>query len=320
LSDPDYRRYKLSRSQNPVVYDFWVKEAQKAGGEASLANMVPYITSKLNQFVANDVMRTIIGQQHSAFNFRQVMDEKKILIVKLSKGKLGELSAYLIGLVIVGKILMAALSRTDMPQDQRHDFYLYIDEFQNFITDSIAVILSEARKYRLNLIIGHQYINQLVSGQDTKIRDAVFGNVGTLIAFRVGVEDAEFLAKEFAPVFSSYDVINIELYQAYVKLLVNNTPSRPFNIHTLAAGVGNTDLAKKIKEISRLKYGRVRAEVEQEIIARTNVTTPPAQKVAPTMAPPSPDTPAASAAVVNQPPMPPTSPTADVPSGSGISI
>ncbi|MFZ5391474.1 MAG: type IV secretory system conjugative DNA transfer family protein, partial [Patescibacteria group bacterium] len=162
LADADYRRAKLSKVKNPVVYDFWVKEAQKAGGEAALVNMVPYITSKLTQFVANDLMRPIIGQQTSAFNLRQVMDQKKILLVKLSKGKLGDTNAYLLGLVMVGKILMAALSRTDVPKEQRPDFYLYIDEFQNFITDSIATILSEARKYRLNLIIGHQYIGQLV--------------------------------------------------------------------------------------------------------------------------------------------------------------
>ncbi|MBI5465956.1 MAG: type IV secretory system conjugative DNA transfer family protein [Candidatus Kerfeldbacteria bacterium] len=275
LSDPDYRRYKLSKTQNPVVHDFWVKEAQKAGGEASLANMVPYITSKLNQFVANDIMRPIIGQQKSAFNFRQVMDEKKILIVNLSKGRLGDLNAYLIGLVMVGKILMAALSRTDVQPQARHDFYLYIDEFQNFITDSIATILSEARKYRLNLTVAHQYISQLVNGQDTKIRDAVFGNVGTTVAFRVGVEDAEFLAKEFAPVFNAYDLINIELRQAYVKLLINNTPSRPFNIHTLAPTPGNLDLARRYRELSSLKYGRPRAGVEADIIERTKLMSPP---------------------------------------------
>ena len=289
LSDPDYRRYKLTKTQNPVVHDFWVKEAQKAGGEASLANMVPYITSKLNQFVANDIMRPIIGQQKSAFNLRQVMDERKILIVNLSKGRLGDLNAYLIGLVMVGKILMAALSRTDVPPDQRHDFYLYIDEFQNFITDSIATILSEARKYRLNLTVAHQYINQLVNGQDTKIRDAVFGNVGTLVSFRVGVEDAEFLAKEFAPVFNAYDLINIELRQAYVKLLINNTPSRPFNIHTLAPATGNLDLANRFRELSRLKYGRPRAEVEADIIERTKTAasspTAPVPPLTPAAAP-----------------------------------
>lgn len=272
LSDAEYRKFKLSKTQNPITYDFWVKEAQKAGGDASLANMVPYITSKLNQFVANDIMRPIIGQQKSAFNLRQVMDQRKILLVKLSKGKLGDLNAHLLGLVMVGKILMAALSRTDVPQEQRPNFYLYVDEFQNFITDSIATILSEARKYRLNLIIAHQYIGQLVGvNKDTKIRDAVFGNVGTIACFRVGVEDAEFLAKEFAPVFTPHDVINLELYSAYAKLLINNTPSRPFNFRTLAPGKGDLNLANKYRELSRLKYGRPRAEIEQEIFERSKL-------------------------------------------------
>jgi len=269
LADADYRRAKLAKAKNPVVYDFWVKEAQKAGGEASLANMVPYITSKLTQFVANDLMRPIIGQQKSAFNLRAIMDQRKILLVKLSKGKLGDTNAYLLGLVMVGKILMAALSRTDLPQAERQDFYLYIDEFQNFITDSIATILSEARKYRLNLIIAHQYIGQLVKGNDTSIRDAVFGNVGTIAAFRVGVEDAEFLAKEFAPVFSAYDLINLELYNAYVKLLIKNTPSRPFNFRTIAPQPGNNALASQIKQLSRLTYGRPREEIEKEIRQRS---------------------------------------------------
>jgi len=282
LADPDYRRYKLLRVKDPVVYDFWVKEAQKAGGEASLANMVPYITSKLNQFVANDIMRPIIGQQHSAFNFREVMDTRKVLLVRLSKGKLGDINAYLLGLVIVGKLLMAALSRTDLPEYQRKNFFLYIDEFQNFITDSIAVILSEARKYRLSLTMAHQYIGQLVNGNDTKIRDAVFGNVGTVVSFRIGVEDAEVLAKEFAPVFSSYDLINVELFQAYVKMLINNMPSRPFNIRTLPPAPGDHALAVEARRLSTAKYGRPRAEVEHDILERAKLTvTPQAQATPP---------------------------------------
>ena len=281
LADADYRRYKLSKVKDPVVRDFWTKEAQKAGGDAALANMVPYITSKLNQFVANDIMRPIIGQQTSAFNFRQLMDERKILLVRLSKGKLGEINAYLLGLVMVGKILMAALSRTDLPEYQRKNFYLYIDEFQNFITDSISVILSEARKYRLNLTIAHQYIGQLVQGTDTRIRDAVFGNVGTIVSFRVGVEDAEVLAKEFAPVFSAYDLINLELFQAYVKLLINNTPARPFNMAMLPAPPGEAAVMAAVRARSKEKYGRDRAQVEEQIITRSAipvtppVTTPP---------------------------------------------
>lgn len=305
LADPEYRKYKLSRCHNPVVYDFWVKEAQKAGGDAALANMVPYITSKLNQFVANDFMRPIIGQQVSAFNFRSVMDERKILLVRLSKGKLGDLNAYLLGLVIVGKILMAALSRTDVPQDQRKDFYLYIDEFQNFITDSISVILSEARKYRLNLTVAHQYIGQLVQGGDTRIRDSVFGNVGTIASFRVGVDDAEFLAKEFAPVFTSYDLINIELFHAYLKLLINNTPSRPFNLRVPPPTPGNSQQAASLREMSRSRYGRPRDEVEREITERATKLTAAASSAAPSPASPPPPAMAGTGPASQTPPVAP---------------
>ncbi|MGC8776309.1 MAG: type IV secretory system conjugative DNA transfer family protein, partial [Minisyncoccia bacterium] len=169
FTDDEYRERKLLRINNPVVIDFWEKEAIKVGGEASLANMTPYITSKFNNFIANDYMRPIIGQAKSAFNFRQIMDEGKILLVNLSKGKIGDINAGLLGMIFVGKILMAALSRVDTPQEQRKDFNLYIDEFQNFTTDSIATILSEARKYRLSLTIAHQFIAQLTE----KIRDSV---------------------------------------------------------------------------------------------------------------------------------------------------
>ncbi|MBI2099431.1 type IV secretion system DNA-binding domain-containing protein [Candidatus Uhrbacteria bacterium] len=269
LADEKFRAFKLSKCKTQVVKDFWLKEAQKAGGEASLANMVPYITSKLTPFITNDIVRPIIGQQKSAFNFRQVMDEGKILLLDLSKGKLGELNAYLIGMVVVGKILAAALSRTDMPREERQDFFLYIDEFQNFLTDSIATILSEARKYGLGLVIAHQYIGQLVGkGGDTAIRDAIFGNVGTMAAFRVGAEDAEFLSKEFAPVFGPYDLINCDAFTANTKLLIDNTASRPFNVSIPPPIKGDVKLIEAIKNISRLKYGRNRKLVEAEILER----------------------------------------------------
>ena len=271
LADAEFRKYKLSKCKDQLVYDFWTKEAEKAGGEAALANMVPYITSKLNQFISNDTMRPIIGQQKSALNFREAMDSKKIIIVNLSKGKIGELNSYLLGLVIVGKILAAALSRADLPEKDRNPFYLYIDEFQNYITPSIAIILSEARKYGLGLVIAHQYIGQLVRSGDSSIRDAVFGNAGTIISFRIGVEDAEFLEKEFAPVFNARDLINIESRNAYLKLLVDNTVSRPFNMQTLPIPVGNSVLGNKIKQLARLKYGRDRRLVELEIKRRTRI-------------------------------------------------
>ncbi|KKU94102.1 MAG: hypothetical protein UY26_C0003G0252 [Candidatus Jorgensenbacteria bacterium GW2011_GWA1_48_13] len=264
FTDSLFRKTKLTRTKNPAVYDFWEKEAVKAGGEAALANMTPYITSKFNNFTANDFMRPIIGQVKSAFNFRELMDDGKILLVNLSKGRIGDINANLLGMIITGKILMAALSRVDVPEDKRKDFYLYIDEFQNFTTDSIAVILSEARKYRLNLVIAHQFIGQLTE----KIRDAVFGNVGSLVAFRVGAQDAEFLTKQFAPVFSEQDLLNIDNFNAYVKLLINGETSKPFNIKTVPAPKGERNLAERIKENSRNFYGRGRAEVEEEIYKR----------------------------------------------------
>lgn len=275
LADEDYRNYKLSKCKSQDVKDFWTKEALKAGGEASLANMVPYITSKLTPFIYNDYMRPIIGQQKSAFNVRDVMDGQKILLLKLSKGKIGDLNAYLIGMVLVGKILMAALARGDMEASARKDFYLYIDEFQNFLTDSISAILSEARKYGLNLIIAHQFIGQLEGkGGDTVIRDAIFGNVGTMVAFRIGVEDAEFLSKEFAPVFSTYDLVNVEAYTCNIKMLIDNTASRPFNMKPIMPQrPSKKELSGMIRELSRYKYGRKRALVEAEILERRDAMT-----------------------------------------------
>lgn len=274
LADEDYRNYKLAKCKSQDVKDFWQKEALKAGGEASLANMVPYITSKLTPFIYNDYMRPIIGQQKSAFDVREVMDGQKILLLKLSKGKIGDLNAYLIGMVLVGKILMAALARGDMDPKDRKDFYLYIDEFQNFLTDSISAILSEARKYGLDLIIAHQFIGQLEGkGGDTAIRDAIFGNVGSMFVNRIGVEDAEFLAKEFAPTFTEYDLVNIEAMTFNCKLLIDNQASKPFNFKPLRSRHPETkELANMVKELSRYKYGRKRELVEAEILERREST------------------------------------------------
>jgi len=263
FSDADFRNRKLERIKNPIVKDFWEKEAIRAGGEAALENITPYITSKFNNFTANDYMRPIVGQVKSAFDFRKIMDEGKILLVNLSKGKIGELNAKLLGMIFVGKILMAALSRVDTPQEERKDFYLYIDEFQNFTTDSIAIILSEARKYRLNLIIAHQFIAQLTE----KIRDAVFGNVGSMAAFRVGAQDAEFLVKSFAP-FTIEDMTNLDNFNAYVRLLINGIITKPFNILIPKAPRGSYENIEKIKNISYLKYGTPRELVENDIYNR----------------------------------------------------
>ncbi|MEK9150999.1 MAG: TraM recognition domain-containing protein [Patescibacteria group bacterium] len=272
LADEEFRRYKLSHCANPIVRDFWLKEAEKAGGEAALANMVPYITSKLTTFIANDMMRPIIAQQTSAIDFREIMDSGKILLINLSKGKIGEINARLLGMVVVGKILMAALSRVDIPEAERRDFYLYLDEFQNVTTTSIAQILSEARKYRLVLILAHQFIAQLKE----EISKAVFGNVGSLVSFRVGPEDAEFLEKQLAPVFTASDIMNVDNYNCFVRLLINNELTKPFNMITYPPTHGDQAVANALKELSRLRYGRDAAIVNREIMSRIQMAEKPA--------------------------------------------
>lgn len=264
LADENFRKLKLSRCKNPIVVQFWEEIAGKAGGEASLQNIVPYITSKFDVFLSNEIMRPIVSQQKSSFNFREVMDKKKILLVNLSKGRLGEINANLLGLIMVGKILMAALSRVDAPKDQRPDFYLYIDEFQNVTTDSIAQILSEARKYRLSLNVAHQFIAQL----EEKIKNAVFGNVGSMAIFRISADDAKYLESRFQPTFDASDIMKLDNYNCYMSMLSNGQPVKPFNLATVPPEDGNEDIVPKIKELSFLKFGRPRAEVEAEVMEK----------------------------------------------------
>ena len=272
LNDDDYRADKLSREKNPLVKEFWELEAEKATGDQALSSFSPYITSKLNNFIFNEFLRPIINQKKSAFNFREIMDSSKILVVNLSKGKIGDLNANFIGMLIVGKLLRAALSRIDIQDERaRTDFYLYMDEFQNFTTDSIATILSEARKYRLDMVIAHQFIKQLKEN----IRDAVFGNVGSIVTFRISPDDAEFMKNKFAPVFSEQDLMNIDNLNAYVSLLVNGQTTRPFNVKIETErvfGVDSPDVAAALREMSRFKYGRPREEVEAEIMAGRNAS------------------------------------------------
>ncbi len=263
LADKEFRDMKLSKCKNPIIKQFWIA-AEQTTGDQSLANFVPYITSKFDNFISNDIMRPVVLQERSVFNFREIMDQKKILLVNLSKGRLGEMNANLIGLVLVGKIQMAALSRVDMFGQKMNDFYLYIDEFQNVTTDSIASILSEARKYRLSLNIAHQYISQLEEG----IKNAVFGNVGSMAVFRVSSEDAEFLEKRFQPTFKAQDIMKLDNYNAYISMLVNGQPTKPFNLMTLAPEKGNPELVENLKQLSYLKYGRDREEIEGEIMAK----------------------------------------------------
>ena len=264
MADAKYRRMKLEKAKNPVVVQFWREIASKAGGEAALENIVPYIVSKFDVFTANDYMRPIIGQQKSAFNFRQVMDDRKILLVNLAKGRLGEINANLIGMIFIGKILMAALSRVDDPTRSFAPFYLHIDEFQNVSTPAIASILSEARKYKLSLTMAHQFIAQL----DPHIKDAVFGNVGSLAAFRVGSDDAQFLEQQFAPVFSAKDLMNVPNYNAFIRMLSNGVPTKPFSIATLPPIQSDVSRVELIIKQSAERHGRPREEIENEILAR----------------------------------------------------
>jgi len=277
FTDTEFQKYKLSKVKDPVVRLFWEKEMAKTS-DFHKSEMLGYLISKVGRFVENSMMRNIVGQSKSAFNFREVMDKKKILLINLAKGKVGELNAKLLGLIIVSKLQMAALSRADMREADRPDFYLYVDEFQNFITDAFSSILSEARKYRLNLIIAHQYLGQLeqqagAQGAASKdLRDAVFGNAGSMVCFRIGAEDSEVMAKEFKPTFNEFDLVNIDRYNAYMKLMIDGTASKPFNMATYPLlRNGNDEQAKAIRQLSRLKFGRPRAEVEEEILEASEV-------------------------------------------------
>jgi len=263
LSDKSYRKRVVANIKDPVVKAFWEKEfasyADKFASEA-----VSPIQNKVGQFLSSSLMRNIIGQVKSSIDIRKIMDEGKILIMNLSKGRIGEDNSALLGAMMITKIQLAAMSRVDMPEKDRKDFYLYIDEFQNFSTDSFANILSEARKYHLNLILAHQYIEQL----SEKVKPAVFGNVGTMVAFRVGATDAEELAKEFAPVFTEEDLVNLPKYEMYLKLMIDGVASSPFSAKGLPplTNEERTNNVDKVIAYSREKYASSRAEVEDKIL------------------------------------------------------
>lgn len=264
LSDKNYRKRVVANIKDPVVKAFWEKEfssyADKFASEA-----VSPIQNKVGQFLSNSLMRNIVGQVKSAINIRDIMDSGKILIMNLSKGRIGEDNSALLGAMMITKIQLAAMSRVDVPEKERRDFYLYIDEFQNFSTDSFANILSEARKYRLNLILAHQYIEQL----SEKVKPAVFGNVGTMVVFRVGAADAEELVKEFTPTFTEEDLVNLPKYEMYLKLMIDGIASSPFSAAGLAPlredeQTGNTE---KVINYSREKYASDRETVEEKIMS-----------------------------------------------------
>jgi len=289
FTDTEYLKQKFRYLKDPTVIDFWVNEMGQTS-DYHKSEMLGFFVSKFGAFQSNEMMRNIIGQTKSSFNIREIMDNKKILIVNLSKGRVGELNSKLLGMIFVIKIQAAAMSRVDIPENDRKDFALYVDEFQNFSTDSFASILSEARKFRLNLIVANQFIGQL----SQEIRDAVFGNIGTIAAFRMGPEDAEFMVKQFAPVFDASDLVNLPNFNTAMRLMVGGLPSHPFTMKCLPPlGTSNVELGNAIKQLSAAKFGRPRARVEAAIASRLATKRPAAAAPAPTaVATPTPISPA----------------------------
>src|SRR3989344_4108064 len=261
LSDVEYRKKVIEKVTDPVIRAFWVQEysryTQRYEVEATAA-----IQNKVGQFVSAPIIRNIIGQVKSSIDMRKIMDDEKILIMDLSKGRIGEDNSRLLGALMITKLQLAAMQRVDIPEEKRRDFFLYIDEFQNFATSSFISILSEARKYRLALILGHQYITQM----EEEVRDAVFGNVGTMICFRVGAEDAEWLEKEFTPEFLAEDIVNLTKYNVYLRLMIDGVAGRPFSAMTLAPfPAPEKSNREKIIKVSRERYGASRQKVEEKI-------------------------------------------------------
>ncbi len=266
MADSDYRKRVYPKIKDPVVKSFWINEFDK-WEDRFRKEAVAAIQNKVGQFLSSAIIRHIVGQPKSTIDMRDIMDNQKILIVNLSKGRIGEDAMRLLGGMIVTKIQLAAMGRVEIPEEERKDFYLYVDEFQNFATESFANILSEARKYRLDLVLAHQYINQLVFDGNTTVRDAVFGNVGTIVSFRVGAEDAENLEKEFDPVFLMNDIVNLTKYNIYLKLMIDGIAGDAFSASTLPPfNLNDTaENAEKVIRISRERYGRERRDVEDKI-------------------------------------------------------
>ena len=270
LIDPEYAKSKIPLITDDLVRSYWTQELAQTS-DFHKSETLGYFVSKFDRFVTEKTMRNIIGQGKSAIDFRKVMDEQKILLVDLSKGKIGEENSNFLGLILVPRLLAAAMSRIDQAESERKDFYLYVDEFQNFSTPDFVQILSEARKYRLNLIVANQFIAQI----SDDIKNAVFGNVGTLASFRVGSDDSNYLEQFFQPNFNANDLLNNPVGQLYTKLLINGQPSDPFSLHTdwelisAQKNAGDQKVAEAVKQLSRLKYGRDRLLVEEEIRIRS---------------------------------------------------
>jgi hypothetical protein len=269
LTDQSYVQELLPKVKDPMVRRYWTDQIAQTS-DFHKSEVLDYIVSKFGRFITNTMMRNIIGQSKSSFDFRKAMDEGKILIINLAKGTIGEENSAFLGLVLIPKILIAAMSRQDIPEEKRRDFYLYVDEFQNFATQDFAVILSEARKYHLNLIVANQFISQM----DDEVKNAVFGNVGTICSFRLGISDAGFLTKQFAPTFGEHDLLNLGTGEIYLKTLVDGVPKDPFSVKVAALEKkkpGDPKKAQMIKRLSALKYGRPRDIVEAEIIKRAKL-------------------------------------------------
>ncbi len=271
LTDANYVQELLPKVTDPIIRRYWTDQIAQTS-DFHKSEVLDYIVSKFGRFVTNKMIRNIIGQSDSSFNFRKVMDEGKILLINLAKGKIGEENSQFLGLVLVPKILVAAMSRQDMAKDLRRDFFLYVDEFQNFATPDFAQILSEARKYKLNLIVANQFIGQM----EEEVKNAIFGNVGSLVSFRVGVTDANYLQHEFQPVFAEADLINVERYNTYVKTIVGGEPVTPFSMDLTRdlnkeKSLANPRVAELVRELSRLKYGKDAAAVEASIAQRARL-------------------------------------------------
>jgi CxxC-x17-CxxC domain-containing protein len=260
LSDKNYRKKVISAINDPVIKAFWVNEFSNYN-EKFRSEAISPIQNKVGQFLSSAIIRNIVAQPKSTIDMADIMDNGKILLINVSKGKIGEDNSALLGAMLITKIQLAAMDRAKIPEEERRDFYLYVDEFQNFATESFASILSEARKYRLNLTIAHQYITQM----EEVVRDAVFGNVGTMVSFRVGAFDAEFLEKEFAPVFTETDLVNLAKYTAYIKLMINGITSKPFSMQTIPPAHQKFGRAEIVRKVSRERYGRKREVVEDKI-------------------------------------------------------
>jgi len=266
LVDKDYRQKIITNLKDPVIKAFWVHEYEAWQDKFRNEAIAP-IQNKVGQFLSTSIIRNIVGQSISTINIFDIMNEGKIFLVNVSKGRIGEDNSSLLGGMIITKIQLAAMERVRIPENERKDFYLYVDEFQNFVTDAFAGILSEARKYRLNLTVAHQYTAQLISDKNSSVRDAVFGNVGTMVVFRVGADDAEFLEKEFEPEFTPQDIVNLPNFKVYLKLMIDGVTSRPFSAKTLPPMIksGNKEVEEEVIKSSRDLYCRSREVVEREI-------------------------------------------------------